>query len=166
MAEDTSKPAEVEQDATATRAARIKLFVESFEGGVKPHTRRLTVHDMDPSYDYRLVKNTPEHIEYRQSMGYEIDTSEDVKTSSMVQADKRKIVAGSYVLMRREVEIGEAHRVFLRKKARMLVEGPRATFKETARRLNVDTVDRSHGRRAPMSAVMGETSSFRELKED
>lgn len=137
--------------------SKVRLVVESFMNmSLNPHQRRLEVHDKDPNYQYRLVGNTPDRIAYRQEMGYEVVTDDQVKTSSLKQADNRKIIAGKYVLMRRPNEIAEAHEAALRRKADEARVGPMESFKSKARRLGVDTEDKSKFMRAPMSAVIGE----------
>ena len=153
MAEDQTKPLSVEE-----RKERVKLFVESFEGGVKPHTRRLEIRDKDHEYDYRLVKNRPENIDYRKQMGYVSVRAGEVGSTSMVQADNRLIIAGTYVLMKRDRLIGDAHREHLKRKAAQRAGSPRKSFDAKARSLGVDSVDESRTRTGPLSSIVAEDS--------
>ena len=164
MSEDqTKKPNEAE--ALEARKAKARLFVESFEGGVKPHTRRLELHGKDPECDYRLVKNTPEHLDYRKQMGYEPCTENDIKSTSMKQADGRLIIAGAYVVMKRDRLIGDAHRKYLAEKAEKMSKGPRESFRTKARKLGVETEDKSRSRIAPLSTIADSSDSDPNFRE-
>ena len=134
-----------EAKAAEKAAARKKLTVEYFEADrlKRPRQRRLEVSNRDPMYHYRLVRNNPEDISYRQEMGYEIDTTGEVKTSSKGQPDKRQIIAGQYVLMRRPKEIQEAHELALKKKAAKKRRGPIESFKGKARGMGVEVIDKT-----------------------
>lgn len=134
------------------------LTIEHLEHMVyKPWTRKLTVHDKDPRYGYRLVRDVPEAIEYRKEMGYEHVPPEDTaRTSSKQQPDGVHRVAGVYVLMRRPIEIHEAHLALMARKAEEKKRGPRDAFKEEARKLGVETEDRTKETHGPMMATLGE----------
>jgi len=145
-----------EEQTQEERLEKVKLIVKSFEGGVKPHTRRLELRDTDPDYDYRLVRNRTEYVDYRQNMGYELVKEGEIGSSSMEQVDKRLIIAGTYVVMKRDKLIGEAHRQYLKEKSAKMAGSPREAFKAKAQRLGVEVDDKSKSQRAPLSVIMGE----------
>ena len=154
MAEDLTK-----KDLTpAERKDRVKLFIKSFEGGVKPHTKRLEVKGKDAEYSYRLVKNKPENIDYRKQMGYTLVGADEVESTSMEQADGRTVIAGVYVLMKRDRLIHDAHRDFLKRKSAERAGAPRKSFKAKARSLGVESVDESRSRYGSLGSMLEEDS--------
>lgn len=145
---------EEEKEKIKERLKKVKMFVESFEGGMKPHTRRLDIKGKDPEYDYRLVKNKPEFIEYREQMGYELVRAGEVESSSMKQPDGRQVVAGELVVMKRDKLIGEAHRRFLKEKSERMSRSPRDNFKAKARKVNVKVDDESQSRYSSLAEAL------------
>jgi len=145
-----------EEQTPDEKLEKVKLFVKSFEGGFRPHTRRLNLSGQDSNFDYRLVKNRSENIEYRQNMGYELVKEGEISSSSMQQVDSRLIVAGVYVVMKRDKLIGDAHRKYLKEKSAKMAGAPRESFKSKATAMGVEVDDRSKSKIAPLSVIAGE----------
>lgn len=165
MSEEQTAVDKQQEEELKKRRMKAKLLVESFElGGIKPHTRLLQLSNKDPEFDYRLVKNKAEFISYRQSMGYEID--HEAESTSMTQADGRLIVAGKYVVMRRDRIIGDAHRAHLKEKARKAARKPRDKFRATARSMGVETEDKSRSRRGYLAELADPGDSNPNFKDE
>jgi hypothetical protein len=132
-----------------------KLTVEHFERatGFRPRQRLLEVKDKKPDRNYRLVSNNPDKIEYWKELGFEVETAgEGAQSSSKGQPDQRQVVAGAYVLMSRPMELAEAHRTALDKRALTRMAGPREAFKSMAAKHGVETEDHTRMRVGPLSA--------------
>lgn len=135
-----------------------KVKVESLDAlpKLRPRQRRLEVSGKDPNFVYRLVRDNPEDIAYRQELGYEAVTEDDVQTTSNGQPDNMKRIAGCYVLMKRPKELHQQHQKLLREKAMRALHGPRESFKNKAARHGFETVDETRIARGPMSVAVSE----------
>lgn len=162
MAKDISAEAAVEKARIVLarkKENKAKVLVEQFSKGFRPHEEELTLEGTDPNYTYRHVKNTPARIRYWKRMGFEMCSKEnepDLITASDSGTPGDSIhTAGVYVLMRREVEITEAHRAHLKLKAARALHGPSKAFETKAARLGVETEDKTRVSTGTMAAVMG-----------
>lgn len=156
---DAQEAVEKARIVLAKKKENVKLIVEQFGTGFKPHEAELTLEGKDASYTYRHVKNTPARIRYWKRMGFEMCTKEnspDLITASESGTPGDIIhTAGVYVLMRREREITEAHQEHLKRKSARAVHGPAKAFETKAARLNVKTEDHTRVSTGTMAAVMG-----------
>lgn len=138
-----------------------KLTIEHFRrvAGLRPYQSMLEVHEKEEGFEYRLVENTPEAIRYRQELGYEVvlDGPATVK-GSVGQPDRRKIVAGELVLMRRAKDIHNLDVKARKERARDMMRGPIESFKAKAARLGVDVVDETKIEVSPLASKMGPRS--------
>jgi hypothetical protein len=133
-----------------------KLSVESFEQAslFKPWTRRLAVKNKDPKYDYRVINDTPDSLEFRAEQGWEPDVVTETATEG--QPDEfRRPVAGM-IVVRRPKEISEMHKEALRRRSLKKMRGPIEEFKASARRSGVEAIDSSKFYRGPLLAGLSE----------
>ena len=135
-----------------------KFTVEHFRqvAALKPYQSMLEVGDKDPDFQYRLVENTPEAIRYREQLGYLVVTDSDETVEGAVgQPDRRRLIAGELVVMRRPKELAEMHEQVLKERSMAMQRGPIERFKGKAQRLGVEVVDETKMMVSPLSQVMG-----------
>lgn len=133
-----------------------KFTVEHFRknAALRPYQSMLEVRDKEDGFAYRLVENKPEAIRYRQQLGYEVVT-EGVESApgSVGQPDRRRIIAGELVLMRRQQDIHEMDVQARKERAREMQLGPIERFKGKAQRLGVKVVDETRMEVSPLSSI-------------
>lgn len=144
------------------------LTVGDFSKGFRFHQRRLSLKNKDSDQEYRLVSADPERVDYMTEMGFEVCTVEDdpdLKGGDRnPQGNTRTAGAGRYVIMKRPKEVGAMHRHALKTRARRIQEGPRDAFKRQARKLGVETEDKTRRRVGAPSIVIGEGDDFKDTE--
>lgn len=135
-----------------------KLTIEHFRqsAGLRPFQSMLEVTDQEEGYVYRLVENTPEAIRYRQKLGYEVVVEGPASVKGSIgQPDRRKIIAGELILMRRSLELHKLDVKAREERAQDMMRGPIESFKAKAHRLGVKVVDESRIEVSPLASKMG-----------
>jgi hypothetical protein len=124
-------------------------------GKFMPFFRRMQVPQkhLRPGFAYRVTRNTPEDIDYREAVGW---TTVTEKTSVSGQPDGRVVIAGKYVLQSMPTEqfnrLEEVHRV----QAFRALRGPEEQFRGKAEAAGFEVVSKTRMHRGPMSDVVGE----------
>lgn len=145
----------------------VNFSVESFEQAsiFQPWTRKLAIKNKESGFDYRVVKDSPESIEFREAQGWEPRV---VKKGLNGAPDEYERPVGGMIVMQRPTEIGDMHREALRRRAYKKMKGPVRDVQRTARSLGVDTMDMSKYYRAPLDVGINEPKDKpigKELKE-
>lgn len=143
----SDKIADAKAAVGGKKPGKMMLTVEHFlaKMAFKPFTRRLEVKG-DPNFEYRNVRNDPFRIQYWEGLGFEIDTDPKTESSSEGQPDQRKIIAGKYIVMRRQKALSELHRKALDQRSARARKGPAQAFAAEARKLGVETEDTTNVR--------------------
>jgi hypothetical protein len=160
VSEEQNTPTGDRVDLPLQKAVRTRprLTVKDF---LKPqffHARRLRVKGGDPNYHYRKVRNNPESVEYREEQGFEVVPLNDPVSGGDLDpaGGIRTFGAGRYVLMRRHMDLHEAHLEALRRKTLQKSLGPRRDFEAKARSMGVETMDKTRVTVGPPSLVFNE----------
>ena len=120
-----------------------------------PFNRRIRVQDRvkRPGFRYRLTRNTPEDIDFREAQGWRVVVE---KSSTSSQPDARVIAAGKFVVMEMTEALFQAYRKKHFEDSVRAMRGPEEEFKGKAEKAGFETVSKTRFRRGPMSMVLGE----------